>query len=153
MERPPLKCTVCENNLPVNDKPRKRTPRPRRCRDCRNKDALRRRAADPIALLSHRWRTNSTKHWPAIGKYLYKKPAVRHVWERWQCKSVISGETNWNLLCIVPYAKHDREHPPSINDLVVVTTKEAQNMGKLKGDERAAKFPPEIQDAFTLKEG
>lgn len=143
-----LQCTLCKKNLPVDDKPRKRAPRPRRCNTCRNQEALRRRSADPIALLSHRWRTNSTKHWPGIGKYLYKKPAVRRVWERWERKSVISGETDWNLLCIVPYAKHDKEDPPDINDLVVVTTKEAQNMGKLKGDDRAAKFPQVIRDKF-----
>jgi hypothetical protein len=70
------------------------------------------------------------------------------VWERWEQKSVISGETDWSLLCIVPYAKHDKDHPPGINDLVVVTTKEAQKMGKLKGEERASKFPQSIRDKF-----
>ena len=143
-----LKCTECQKVLPCDGKVRRRAPRPRRCKECRNADAKRKRLADPVALLSHRWRTNAIKNWPSIGKYLYKRPAVRRVWERWGGKSVISGETDWKLLCIVPFAKHDKEHPPALNDLVVVTSKEAQRMGKLAGNARAEKFPQSIQDSF-----
>ncbi len=66
--------------------------------------------------------------------------------ERCEHKSVMSGESNAELLCVFPFYK-DTSVPPQPEHLVIVTSREAQSVAKCKTqDERSARFPQHIRD-------
>ena len=76
---------------------------------------------------------------------------MQSVWGRWSGKSVLSSVADAESLCIVPYHKHDANHPPTADDLVLVTSKEAQHLGKMSGERRNKKFPLQVQNQMIKK--
>ena len=143
-----MQCRICHQPLQAATlSTKKRTlSRPRRCPSCTNAAALRRRHNDPVTLLAHRWRTNATKHWPQADVSLWSTATVRRVWKRWQGKSVLSDESDYRLLCIAPYDRHDPDQPPTPDRLVLVTTREAQRLARMSN--RTEHFPHRVQNVM-----
>ena len=143
-----MQCRICHQPLQASTSTKKLTrARPRRCPSCTNAAALRRRHNDPVHLLAHRWRTNATKHWPQANTSLWSTATVRRVWKRWQGKSVMSDESDYRLLCLAPYDRHDPEHPPSPDRLVLMTTREAQRLARMSN--RTEHFPHRVQQSMA----
>ena len=67
--------------------------------------------------------------------------------ERWDNKSVISGEDDPLHLCIVPYER-DPDVFPTKERLVLVTEKEAQGLSRKDNARRRAAFPPFVREAM-----
>ncbi len=136
-------CSNCEAELPADNHERKRK-RPKKCQRCNNKAATARRHKDPALMLQNRWRTTVNRH---FGKqdHLTTLEAVTFVYNACDKKSCMSGETNPDLLCISPCTFTDGVIP-TLDSLVILTSKEAQAIGKLRGAARLAAFPQEVQD-------
>lgn len=118
----------------------KRKSRGRRCKKCKNAAVVKRRHKDPCALLQHRLYNTWRKLWPEATE-LWTIETIRMVWERCDKKSLISGETNPDLLCIsYQHKPRDKKDPPTIDDLVVITTKEAQVLAHCNLWDRVTKF-------------
>jgi hypothetical protein len=66
---------------------------------------------------------------------------VRSVFLRWEGKSVISGESDAELLTIAPYYMTDC---PTQNDLVLITNAELKLLNQAKTEARRIAFFPEI---------
>lgn len=116
--------------------------RQRACTKCRNQRAVERRRANPVSLLQHRWYNSATKLWPAADPSLWSMETVRGVYNRWGGCSVISEEADVDKLC-VSYFHHKTATPPALDELVLLTTKEAQSVARMK--HREACFPAGIR--------
>ena len=131
-------CSRCNTELSDDGKKRKRV-RPRMCKQCAGTAALNRRKSDPIRLLAHRWQNNAKKHWPEADPTIWCRATVQHVWEKCHGKSVLSGMSDPLFLCIAPMVKN-KDVPPSIEDLIVLTSHEAQSLARIDNDRRLAMF-------------
>jgi len=120
---------------------KKRTRKGKRCKKCANAAVVKRRHANPCALLQHRLYNTFRKTWPNADPSLWSIETVKEVWERCEQKSVISGETNHKNLCI-SYKRRpaNKEEAPLLEDLVVITTKEAQALAHYSHEKRLEKF-------------
>lgn len=65
---------------------------------------------------------------------------VRIVYERCNGKSVLSNESDAEHLCISFRHKDPKEPPPTSDDLVLLTTKEAQSLAHATPEKRAKVF-------------
>lgn len=122
----------------------------KRCRKCKNAAVVKHRHNDPCKRLQHRLYNTFHRMWPKADKNLWSMKTVKEVWERCEQKSVISGETNPELLCIsYKHKPAEKDDPPLLEDLVVITSKEAQSFAKLSLQDRLAKFnvPTDNEDA------
>ncbi len=138
-------CTQCKAELPDDGKERKRN-RPRRCRKCNGEAAIKRRRMDPTRLLAHRFNNSCRRLYTDPHPSLWSPATVEGIMERCEHKSVVSGETNTDLLCIFPFFK-DTSAPPQPQHLLLCTSREAQSIAKCKTqEERSARFPQHIQD-------
>lgn len=133
-------CTACNENP---DGPE------RRCKKCRSVRVLQARKRDPVLQLHHRWTTNVRVHWPKSPKELRSVETIRYVYERWKGKSVLSENSTVQDLCITPFDGLAQE--PNSQRLVIVTTKEAQTLGRMKATERVKAFPTWVQEAMVKK--
>lgn len=113
--------------------------RGRRCRQCKNAAVVRRRHTKPLALLQHRFYNSAHRMWPHADPSLWCIETVRTVYDRCQGKSVLSGESNAAHLCI-SFKHKDLQTPPPLEDLVVITTKEAQSLAHMSPEKRAKHF-------------
>lgn len=138
-------CKKCNDPL-VDDGQVRKKKRPRTCGKCRAAQRISARHTDPIKMLFHRWQTAAHKRWPSIDRNLLTMDAVKRVWEQCGQKSVISGETDVKHLCISCYGIVSPMVPTSIeDDLVIVTSLEAQRISKAKSAEvQKAMFPREF---------
>lgn len=119
----------------------KHKARGRRCKKCKNAAVVKRRHNNPCASLQHRLYNTFHRMWPNASSELWSMNTVRMVWERCEKKSVISGETNPQHLCIsYKHKPSEKDEPPTIDDLVVMTTKEAQILAHCKSWDRITKF-------------
>jgi hypothetical protein len=144
-------CSSCDSLLPPDQKTRKHL-RPRKCPTCVAERAKERRS-EPVKLLKHRWNGACRRLYPDCDKEMWSDKTVEHVFERFEGKSVISGEDNPELLCVFAFFKSTNE-PPTRDQLVLVTSREAQSIAREKTQEkRAQRFPQKIQDEMmaTLK--
>lgn len=140
-------CSSCQQDIPFDGKIRKRN-RTRKCANCNVQAAMKRRKEDPARLLSHRLNNSMRRLYPNASPTLWSLETIRYVINRFDNKSAIGGETNMELLCIFPYIKSDQA--PGIDDLVLITSREAQSITRCKTQEdRAARFPANIQALFT----
>lgn len=137
-------CSSCHSELPIDGKTRKRN-RSRKCTRCNTQAAMKRRREDPIRLLSHRFNNACRRGYKNPSPHLWSTKTVSQVFRRFEGKSCISGESDAKLLCIFPLLKSTG--PPSIDDLVLVTSREAQSISRCKNNaERLEKFPRHIQE-------
>lgn len=129
------KCYVCGALLEDDGKVRRRQCA-RRCRRCKNASLLARRRADPVLLLQHRFYNSVQRHWPDADPALWSVETVREV-----CggKSVLSQEDDTNLLCVSWVRKRAAKE-----ELVLVTTKEAQSLAHMDEAKRVAQFPENV---------
>jgi len=135
------KCYACNDILPPRI--RKRV-RPRRCVLCNNKAAAERRNGDPVLYLHHKWGSNVNKHWPDADPKIRSVETVRHVWDLCEHKCVVTGTDNVKLLCIAPVESHTHKGPPTIEQLVILTTHEAQSLSRASNEKRLERFPEEV---------
>lgn len=149
-------CNICSTPL-VDDGKQRKKKRPRRCDKCKMKKRLEKRNADPIKVLFHRWQSSAHKRWPSIDRTLLSTATVKLVWERYERKSVISGETDAKKLCIGCYGIVAPTVPTSVDQLVIITSAEAQRLSKIKVLEaHKAIFGPTFRvptDASGIGEG
>lgn len=133
-------CSVCSNSLESDGKVRKRL-RPRKCGECIRKTS----PTDPVKVLSHRFNVALKRSFPKEARpEHWSVETVKFVLKRFNFKSCISDEDNLNRLCLCPYEKLDR--PPEADEIVLVTSKEAQRISKTQSsEERKANFPLHIQ--------
>lgn len=134
-------CSACQTPLPDDGKTRKRN-RERKCKECNTAAAMKRRKEDPVRLLAHRF-NNSCRRVGAMDHDLWSMKTVKWVMDRWNGKSVLSDESNPELLCIVSY--FDTESVPIQKEhLVLVTSREAQSLARAK--DRRLRFPEEVRN-------
>ncbi len=148
-----LKCSRCATNLPDDGKERKRARR-RMCDTCKLEAERKRRKESPQAVLRSRWYSATYRKNPNIRAELRSLAAVELVYNRWEGKSVISGNANPKKLCITWYKTFDRDEDITLNDLVLVTSDESQALAKIKDQNlRVSRFPPEVRAKIDQKEG
>ncbi len=136
-------CLQCEAVLADDGRQRKRN-RPRRCQKCNSENATKRRRESPVLMLAHRWNNSCRRLYKNPPPSLWSPATVKAVLERCEYKSVISGTTDHELLCIFPFFM-DRTKLPRVDQLVILTSREAQSVSKAKTqEERAARFPAAI---------
>lgn len=140
-------CYECKEELPKDGRMRKRN-RPRKCKACNMQAAMKRRKEDPMRLLAHRLNNSMRRVYPDANDIdIWSLENVKHVFERFGGKSVISNEANPEYLCLFPYFKPTPDCPPTRETLVLVTSREAQSIAHSKTqEERNARFPQYIQD-------
>lgn len=73
------------------------------------------------------------------------KETILLVWQRWGGSSVISGENNPMLLCVTTYNAPNDMTMPTRDDLILLTSREAQSLGRLSNERRIAAFPPAVR--------
>lgn len=140
-------CSHCHQGLPDDGKSRKRN-RPRRCPDCIKKEKEERLRLHPEIKMAHRWGNTCRKHWPNAPTTLYSAKTVKYVMDRFENKSVISGEDDLQYLCIYPYYRGDT--PPDYKYLVLVTSKEAQSIARCKTqEEQNERFPAHVREMMA----
>lgn len=133
-------CPICAQPH-ADGKTRKR---PRRCKACANTTVVQRRRKDTVLLLQHRWYNSCRKGWMRdANATLWSLETVRYVLQRWEQRSAISGPCAMEDLRIVPY--HGKDHGfPKTEELVLVTSREAQMLSKKTGTSRTSHFPPAV---------
>ena len=102
--------------------------------------------------------------WPnapkAVVKNLYSVKTARYVLERWDGRSVLSSDSATPTdgdLCIFPLQKPppllDEELPvPTLRNLVLVTSKEAQRLSHMKPAKCWAQFDQRVQQLVSQEE-
>jgi hypothetical protein len=93
----------------------------------KKRTALERRHDDPILTLHHRFYNTVKRRWPDAPRSLYAKEVVQRVYQKFQGKSQISGESDYRLLCIFAYPSAE---PPAEHQLILVTSREAQALAR-----------------------
>lgn len=120
MDQPPIivkrYCPDCGIEMEVE---KRRYGHGKRCVACKKKAA-----GDPIRLLKRRFYNSARKMWPEA-THLWSTETVRAVFTRCEGKSVESGNDNVEILCIYS-KKRSRESEPTVDDLVLLTSKEAR---------------------------
>jgi hypothetical protein len=145
-------CFKCHAALEDTEEWRvRKRKRARQCNACSNAEALKRRKDDPIQMLRHRWYNVCAHRWPNADPSLWSIEMVKHVYERWEQKSVLSGESNVAHLCISYYRKHAGAQPPTENELVLLSGREAQSLAKKKDREGA--FPARVRELIEPVRG
>lgn len=138
-------CSNCNEPLP-DKRPRKRQ-RSRKCRQCYNKIAAERRENDPVRRLQHKWHNSAVKRWPRADPSLWSLKTVKEVYERCDKKCIITGLEDPTHLCVT-YIIYTDEPPPT-DQLIVISTHEAQSIGRASNERRVKHFPKEIQQRFS----
>jgi len=147
----PATCSQCSAELPDDGKTRKRN-RTRRCRKCNGEAAVKRRKEDPVKLLSHRLNNSLRRLYTDPPPSLWAPATVASIILRCNYQSVVSGETNMDLLCVFSFFK-DTTRVPRPEHFVIVTSREAQSIAKCKTqEERSARFPQHIRDQMEQGE-
>lgn len=124
-------CTDCQT--PIGGK------KTLRCPDCSKKRTLEAKQK-PYYKLWAKWYTMCKRRFPSC-LHLTDRSVLTRVVKRWGAKSVISGETNLDLLTVVPMTT-ETDYPVE-NDLILVTKKECILLGKTKTTARRLAFIPE----------
>lgn len=140
-------CSECNGNLPADGKTRKRQ-RPRRCKACSNQAALQRRHNDPIARIQHKLQNNLKKHYANVPSNLCSRETVEYVYNKWDKKCVISGETDPANLCVVPAFR--AANLPTRDQLVLLSIRQAMSLARHNREKRLAKFPDEVKEKLEL---
>lgn len=140
MEPAFARCYECNDILLDDGKIRQRHCA-RKCKECRVRHALVQRKEDPIRLLAHRFNNACRRHGVTDAK-LWSSTTIRYVIARWGGKCVISGETDFNLLCIVSYWNM-RDGDVKVDHLVLVTSHFALSISRAL--DRQAAFPESIR--------
>lgn len=98
-----MKKTACPDCGVENEEhlPDRKRDRARRCKDCNKKAVNERNRNDPARRLQRRFAYDAKNWWPGLKK-IATKQIVRQVVENCNSKCAISGETNMELLKIVP---------------------------------------------------
>jgi hypothetical protein len=131
-----MECRLCHAPLPDAERTRKRG---RQCGDCKRAAILKRRHEDPVAKLTHRWYNAARRLWPHAPRTLWSRATVQHVYTRCRGMSVLSEEDNVGALC-VSYTRRDGHSPPALEELVLLTTREAQSLARMPKEQRPLKF-------------
>jgi hypothetical protein len=94
------------------------------------------RQSDPISTIRHRWYNVLRKAGLTQERELWSRETVTWVWDRCEGKSVLSGEQDYHLLCIVSMCSP----PGSKEDLVLVTSTEARQLARMSNTATAKVF-------------
>lgn len=140
-------CCTCHAPLPDDGRTRKRN-RERRCKACNAAAAIKRRKEDPVRLLCHRL-NGACRRLGITDPHMWAPQTVKRAMERWGNRSVLSGESKPELLCLVSYWDTNAV-PLKPEHLVLVTSREAQSLARDK--ERTARFPAHVKQAMLLPE-
>lgn len=136
-------CLTCQGELQDDGKTRKRN-RPRKCQPCLKESRAKRLQEQPELVLAHRWCNACLRLYQNPPPSLYSAETVKYVMNRFEGKSVVSGNDDLTQLCVFPYFKKDSEsYIPDMGHLVLVTSREAQSISRSKN--REGRFPEEIQ--------
>lgn len=131
-------CSQCNAELPNDGKTRKRV-RPRMCKQCTATATLKRRKSDHIQLLAHRWQNTIKRHWPTASPSMWCRATVQYVWDKCNGKSVLSDTSDPLFLCIASKVKI-KDVPPTIDDLIIITSQEALSLARVNNERRLAIF-------------
>jgi hypothetical protein len=137
-----MTCYECHEKLESDGKMRVRQ-RKRRCKSCSRSALSEKRRSDPVRRLQQRFNNNIRNWWPNEKDLpkLGSMEVVRQILDNCSSKSVLSGETNLDLLNIIPKAAVDPNAVPgTISSFVIVTKEEARELNRMKPGERAACF-------------
>ena len=140
-------CYACNGPLVPGNRKRKEL-RPRKCPACIAARVAEKRATDPVLLLKHRLYNSLVNKWPDIDANMYSAETVKYVMQRWGGKSVLSGESSAQLLCITAFR---RDRVPRLQDLVLVTSREAQRMARLSPEKLSKTFSAAIWEELTME--
>jgi len=127
--------------------------RKRFCPKCRNGRAVAKRKQNPVSRLQHRWFNSASKLWPNADTNLWSIHTVQRVYKRWQQRCVITGDTDIQHLC-VSYYRARKEDPPQIDELVLLSTHQAQRLAASGRNDpkwrREDAFPEDVQDELQF---
>lgn len=146
------RCRVCREILEDDNVQRVRKNRQRRCFKCNNAAAIKRRKDNVISGLQHKFYNSASKRWGKDVSHLWSAETVAYVWVRWNKRSVLSLENRPLYLCITCYKILAPGELPTRNDLVIVTSNEAQSLAKMRDPAmRLAKFAPAVRDMIDTE--
>ncbi len=126
-------CKNCHGALPPRQQPivRKRT---RRCQKCVSLAAAVERKNDPIKGLQNKLRAYLSKR-KVVHSKLTTRESIEKLYNRFEKKSVISGETNAELLTFTTRKAFLDGYEPPFDDFLLVTSLEAHTLSKAKDRE------------------
>lgn len=133
------RCSQCDEVLSDDGVTRKRV-RARRCDQCVKRARAASRVNDPVRLIHRRFYSSARNWWPGADPRTWSKDVVRAVMRRCGGRSVISRESNPDLLVVVTKLALTAVPPPS-EQLVLVTKRESRQLRDMAPRERAACFP------------
>jgi predicted PolB exonuclease-like 3'-5' exonuclease len=128
MQEVEILCRDCNQVLTSSGKSKERT---KRCNICSMK-------SKPGRYLGAKLRSQKRKHGPIPEDEMefYTNESAQAVYDLYERKSFLSGESDLNDLCIATKVKK----PKSRDDLILLTTKEATAMARKKTDEEMMAF-------------
>jgi hypothetical protein len=147
-ERDYSKCSSCNRDLPSDGKVRKKR-RPRKCNSCKNQNRVKQRREDVVSMFRHRLRNMLSRQCPNAPHTLYSNESITRIMDRWERKSVLDGTSTAGDLCIICYKKLGEGEVPTENDMIIVTSRQAQALAKLDADVRLSKIPDEVRARLT----
>ncbi len=129
------RCNMCFQEMPKVERQRKRS---RRCKKCVSNVHAETRKKDYLKVIQNRWRSKLAKH-RIYKTHVVDYTVVKDVVEKYNRRSMISGEKDPSLLTITSRSGLEDGIEPTIDDLILVTSKEAEKLAKAKNKkERSA---------------
>lgn len=128
-------CYVCYKSLPPREEESIKVHRKRQCKKCIQKASRERAQKEPIKSLHTKLSSSQYKR-PTLPKKEISKETVKMVYERCGKKCVLSGERDHRLLCISSKSGDSK----NIDDLVLISTKEAHRISRFEKEEREKLF-------------
>lgn len=116
------------------------------CQECRGEKRKERNGENPMRVLTQRLRSSLSAKRIKVPNTVDLDDLTRRVYNRWEKKSVLSGETDVSKLCITGFKRLQEGQMPDENELVLVTSAEAIALARHKTqDGRMGRFSLEVK--------
>lgn len=139
-----MTCRVCNKVLPPRKlskakTPQRKTPKPRarRCPTCTTEAGKHRRRTKVNVQVQYRWSNSARKYWPGASRDLYSMATVNYVLQECNYQSVIDASRD--NLCIIS-VPHPSQGIPTMDQLALVTTRQAKSISHMSHEKRAGVF-------------
>lgn len=125
--------------------------RRRMCKQCLESNRQEREQEDPLRRIEGRLRSSFSSKKIKVPRDVVLSKLVKRVCDRWERKSVLSGETDMSKLCITGYKRLEEGVMPDENNLILVTSAESIALARYKTEEgRLSKFSLEVKGKILL---
>ena len=127
-------CYVCNKELLPQEKGARRQRR--QCRKCIQTASRKRMRDVPVKTLYSKFYSSQHKR-PSLPKEMVNRETVQRVYDRFEHKCALTGETNPSLLCIT---SKTHSAPKLEEDLVLLSSREALRINHLSREDREKLF-------------